>query len=291
MRAPVANRLLLLVAAVLFSTGGAAIKATALTSWQVASFRSAVAALALLLLVPAARAGWNWRVGPVGVAYASTLVLFVLATKLTTAANAIFLQSTGPLYLLLLGPLVLREPLRRRDIGLIAVVGAGMALFFAGQEAASPTAPDPLHGNVLGACSGVTWACTIAGLRWLGSGRAGNSAPASVAAGNLLAFLACLPMALPVSGAQWRDAAVILYLGVFQIGLSYFCLTRAIRHVPALEAAILLLAEPALNPVWAWLAHGERPGRWALAGGALILTTSVVNTWLQSRDAKMKAYG
>ena len=97
-------RLQLLAAAVLFSTGGAAIKATTLTAWQVASFRSGVAALAVLLLVPAARRGFSPKVFLVSIAYAATMVLFVASNKATTAANAIFLQSAAPLYVLLLAP-------------------------------------------------------------------------------------------------------------------------------------------------------------------------------------------
>ncbi len=274
----VVNRLLLLAAAVLFSTGGAAVKAASLSGWQVASFRSGVATAALLALVPGTRRGWSWRVLPVGAAYAATLSLFVLANKLTTAANAIFLQDTAPLYLVLLGPWLLGERLVREDLMLLGAVAAGMALFFVGQAPVSRTAPDPVRGNLLAVVSGLTWALTIAGLRWLGS-RHPSSALAAPAAGNLMAFLGCLPMALPVPAAGWRDGAVIAYLGVFQIGLAYLCMTRALTRVPALEASLLLLAEPALNPVWAWLAHGERPGSWALAGGALILGACLANAW------------
>lgn len=276
------SRLLLLVTALLFSTGGAAIKATSLGSWQVACSRSGVAALALLAFVPATRSGWSRRVVPVALAYASTLTLFVLANKLTTAANAVFLQSTAPLYLLLLGPLVLRERIRRSDLALISAVALGMILFFVGREAASVTAPSPLRGNVLASVSGLTWALTVAGLRWL-SGRAGTSSAAAVVAGNVMVCAACLPLALPVPHAAWPDAGIILYLGVFQIGLAYACLTHAIRHVPALEASLLLLLEPVLNPLWAWLVHAERPSSWALTGGAIILAASLAHAWRQSR--------
>src|SRR5678815_307458 len=110
------NRLLLMAAALLFSTGGAAVKAVSLTGWQVASFRSGVATLVLLLAVPGVRRQFRWGMLPVAAAYAATLILFVLANRLTTSANAIFLQSTAPLYLLLLGPLLLREPIRRNDV-------------------------------------------------------------------------------------------------------------------------------------------------------------------------------
>jgi drug/metabolite transporter, DME family len=276
---PVRNRLLLVAAALLFSTGGAAIKAATLTSWQVASFRSAVAALALLAFVPEARRGWSWRMLPVAAAYAATLVMFVLATRLTTAANAIFLQSTAPLYVLLLAPWLLREPVRRRDLVYVMAVAAGMALFFLGTEQARATAPDPARGNLIAAASGLAWALTVTGLRWLGRSGEGNSAMATVAAGNLIAFLVALPLAVPVTAAAGgANLLVILYLGVVQIGLAYVCVTRAIRHVPAFEATTILLLEPVMNPIWAWLVHGEKPGPWALAGGAIILSATLVNT-------------
>jgi drug/metabolite transporter (DMT)-like permease len=124
---PASARLAILAAAALFSTGGAAIKATSLNGWQVASFRSAVAGLALALFLPGARARWSRGVLTVGVSYAATMILFVLGNKLTTAANTIFLQSTAPLYLLLLGPWLLKEPIRRRDLALLVAMATGAA--------------------------------------------------------------------------------------------------------------------------------------------------------------------
>jgi drug/metabolite transporter (DMT)-like permease len=283
MTAGLKYRIMLLGAACLFSTGGAAIKAASLSGWQVASFRSGVAALALLALLPEARKGWGPRVLPAALAYACTLVLFVHSTKLTTAANAIFLQSTAPIYLLLLGPVLLAERIRKSDLLFITVLAFGMGLFFVGTETAA-TAPDPRRGNVYAAFSGVAWALTIASLRWLGK-RAGSGASpmAAVVTGNSLAFLAALPMALPVERIGVGDALVLVYLGVVQVGLAYVFMTRALRHIPAFEAGALILIEPVLNPIWAWLVHGERPGNWAAAGGAVILLATLANTWRQSR--------
>lgn len=279
------SRLQLLGAALLFSTGGAAIKATTLTAWQVAGFRSAVAALAIFLLVPAARRGWTWHVVPVGVAYAATLVLFVTANKLTTSANAIFLQSTAPLYMLAFGPLLLKEPVRRRDLVFMAPVVLGLLLFFVGSEVPVDTAPDPGLGNLLAVGSGATWALTLVGLRWMANRAGGEgSAIPTVVAGNLIAFLACLPLSLPVVDAGTGDWLAVAYLGVFQIGAAYLLLTAGIRHVPALEASVLLLLEPALNPVWAWLVHGEIPGPWSILGGALILGATLLRTAVDARE-------
>jgi len=287
---PLRNRLLLVLTAVLFSTGGVAIKAASLSGWQIASFRSAVAAAALLLFLPEARRGWAWRMVPVSAAYAATLIAFVLANRLTTAANAIFLQSTAPLYVLLLGPWLLREKVHRSDAVYIVAIAGGLALFFVGREPAVRTAPSPAEGNLLALVSGVFYAGTLLGLRWLGRGGQMRGSPlATVALGNILAFLAALPMAAAASASRpapgLADAAVILYLGVAQIGLSYVCLTRAIRHVTAFEATAILLIEPALNPIWVWLVHGEKPGVWALSGGALILSATLLNTWKQTARA------
>lgn len=285
------HRLQILGAALLFSTGGAAIKATSLNSWQVAGFRSGVAALAVLLLVQGARRGWGWKLLPLSAAYAGTLVLFVSANKLTTSANAIFLQSTAPLYVMLLGPLLLREPLRARDLVFMAPVVAGLAMFFVGAEQPVETAPDPARGNLLALASGICWALTVTGMRWMGRGRGGEpgSALPMVAVGNLLAFAACLPSALPVGRAGVVDWAVIGYLGVFQIGVAYVLLTSGIRHVGALEASTLLMLEPALNPIWAWGFHGEKPSGWAIAGGVLIIGATAARTWWDERTRAPRA--
>lgn len=270
---------MLMGAALLFSTGGAAIKATTLTSWQTAGFRSAVAAVALWLFVREARALREWRVWAVAAAYASCLVLFVHATKLTTAANAIFLQSAAPAWMLMLGPVLLKEAIRRSDLLYAAALAGGMALFFAGVQDPQATAPDPARGNLYGLLSSIAWALTLAGLRWMAARAQAGAALATVTAGNLLAFAFCLPAALPVVSVSASDALLVLYLGFVQIGAAYWLLTRGMRSVPAFESSTLLLIEPVTNPVWTWLLHGERVGRHAVLGGLIILTSTFLKTW------------
>ena len=282
-------RLQLVVAAVLFSTGGAFIKATAMTSWQLASLRSGIAACALALLLPEARHGLRPRTFVVSLAYAATLVLFVTANKLTTSANTIFLQATGPLYILLLAPWLLRERIRGSDVAFMAVVGVGLVLFFLGADPPMRTAPAPFQGNVLAALSGLTWALTLMGLRWMGADGSGGSPAGAVVLGNAIACLATLPMALPFAGIGAADWAAILYLGLFQIALAYAFVTKAVGRLPALDTSIILLIEPALNPVWSWLVHGERPGPWAIAGGALILGATALRSVLANAGAKSPA--
>jgi drug/metabolite transporter (DMT)-like permease len=272
-------RLLLLAAAALFSTGGAAIKGTTLNNWQVAGLRSLIAAAALMALLPRARRHWSARNWLVGLVYAATLVLFVTANKLTTSANAIFLQATAPLYILLAAPLLLGERVRRQDVLFMGVIAAGMAAFALDTQAPVLSAPRPVAGNVAAAASGLTWALTVMGLRWVGRYDP-EAALNTVVAGNLTAAAICLPFGWPVSGALPSDWITLGWLGVFQIGLAYVCLSAGVKHVTALEASLLLLLEPVLNPIWAWIVHGERPGTWALAGGAAIIAATTVRSAL-----------
>ncbi|HKY31132.1 MAG TPA: DMT family transporter [Candidatus Polarisedimenticolia bacterium] len=281
-------RLQIMAAAALFSTGGAAIKATSLTGPQMACARSAVAGLAVALLMPEARRGWSRGTVGVGAAYAATMILFVWSNKLTTAASSIFLQSTAPLFILMLGPWLLREPVRRADLLLTAALAVAMVLLFAGMEPPQRSAPDPAAGNLMALASGACYAVTVIGMRWTARREMDGSAPpgssaAVVLSGNVLAAAACLPAAWPMDGAGAADGLVVVYLGVFQIALAYVLLTRGMRSVPALEASLLLLVEPVLNPVWAWLAQGEIPGPWTIAGGAIILAATTLRTWSDAR--------
>ena len=275
-----------MAAALLFSTGGAAIKACSLGAWPLASVRSAVAAVALLCFLPEARRGWTWRAAITGIAYASSLITFVVANKLGPAANAIFLQATAPVYLLFLGPLILKEKAGLRDLGVFGCVGAGIVLLLMGSGAGgAASAP----ANVVGMLSGVSWAFLLVGLRWLAKTGDRGRAEASVTIGNLLAFVVCLPVAGgEISGAfELRNAALLLYLGIFQIGLAYALVVRSVRRVPAFEAVALLLLEPVFNPIWAWLAQGEKPTPLVVAGGAAILAGALGGT--AGRSAQSRA--
>lgn len=279
-------RLRLLAAAGLFSLGGAGIKGVGLDGWQVACFRSGFAALALFAFLPQTRRRLSPRILLIGAVYAATMILFVLSNKLTTSASAIFLQAVSPLYVLLLGPWLLKEKVQLPDLFYMGALAAGLFSFFVERDPASATAPDPRLGNLLAIASGVFWALTLMGLRWFGRERpegTGTRGPASVLWGNILAFAVTLPFALPLRESRPADWLTVAFLGVFQLALAYALLLRGLQRVPALEASLLLLLEPVLNPVWAWLVHGERPGRWSLAGGCLILLATAARTWFDVR--------
>ena len=283
-----ASRLRILGAATLFSTGGAAFKLCAFTGWQVAGLRGAVAAVAVLVMVPEARRAWTWRAALVGGAYAVTTILFVQANKLTTAASAVFLEDASPLCILVLAPWLLREPVQRRDLWVLGVAALGMALFFVGVEPPRATATNPLLGNVLAAASSVTFALVVIGYRWITQRPGGSAASVAAAAvsGNVLAFVVSLPWIFPVAGGRAVDWVIVLYLGTVQLGLGYVLLSQAMPHVPALQASLLLLLEPVLNPIWAWWIHRETPSAWSLAGGALILGATVARILAEARERR-----
>ena len=271
-------RLQVLAAALLFSTGGAGIKVAAFSGLQVSALRSGIAAIALLIFLRG-RVVWSLHVALAGIVYAATLTLFVLSTKLTTAANAIFLQATAPLYLLLLSPLLLGEHFKRRDLIYLVAVAIGMFSCFIGRPDATATAPDPLRGNLLGVLCSVVWALTLVALRYV---ERDHSRPglgmSAVALGNVFASVAAMPFALPLPIASTGEWITIVYLGVCQIGLAYVCLTAGIRHLQALEVSLLLLVEPVLNPVWTWILRGESPGTWTMVGGGIILTATALRS-------------
>lgn len=271
-------RLLLLAAAALWSSAGAVIKLSALDAWQLAGGRALVAGVFLAVAVPAARRRPSPRLLLVGLSFAATTILFVLANKLTTAANAIFLQDTAPLWVLLLSPWVLRERPTRGELLSIPVFGAGLALFFLDQ-----LSPGQLAGNLVALVAGVAFAASILGLR-----RLGPEGPAALVWGNLIAAAVTLPLWPFGPAAGVADLGALVFLGVFQLGLSYLCFSMGLRGTPAVEASLLVLLEPVLNPVWTFLFAGERPGPWAMAGGAVILLATIWRTlqpWLQERGA------
>src|SRR5207249_1693637 len=225
----------IIAAAVLFSTGGAAIKWCGFGAWQLAAARATIAMLTILVSLPEARRAWRWRTVIVGFAYAATTLLYVQANKHTTAASAIFLQSTSPLFILLLAPLLLSEHATRRDIAQMAAMAVGLGLFFLGSDRPSTTAPNPALGNTLAAICAVTWAFTVIGYRWLAA--RGASVAGAAASGNLMASLFALVLAQPLVAGRPVDWAVVAFLGIFQLGIPYLFLASAVPRLRALEVA------------------------------------------------------
>ena len=271
----------MLAAAVLWSTGGLFIKWTSLSGLELSFGRSLLAAITVAIFTRHEGFGLNKVTALASVLYAALLLLFVLATKETTAANAIFLQYTAPVYLLILEPLVYKEKFRRRDLMVVTVCVIGMSLFFVGK-----LRPQDVTGNLLALASGFCFACYFLLLRHSTS-RSVNRA-SSVIYGNLLLVLVAAPAGLrAVPQMNVHDGLSVLYLGVVQIGLAYTLFTVAMaRGVRSLDAGIVGYVEPVLNPVWVYLVLGERPSSWALVGGAIIVMAVVCHTLMEAKQGR-----
>jgi drug/metabolite transporter (DMT)-like permease len=263
--------LLLLLAALLWSSGGLFIKSIDWPPLAIAGARSAIAGL-LMLLLGYRQLEWRWSKYHIigAVSYAGIVTLFVVATKLTTAANAIVLQYTAPLYVAMLGGWFLGEPTSRRDWGIIFIALAGMSLFFLDH-----LSPGNIWGNILAMLSGLAFAIMVLCTR-----RQKDGSPlTTLFLGNMLTAVIGLPFmwqAVPSS----PDCLALLFLGIFQLGLPYICYAAAIRHVTALEGILIPMLEPLANPLWVFLVLRERPGKWALLGGIVLLSAVTTRSLL-----------
>ena len=280
------NRMMIIIAALLFSTAGAAIKGTTLTGFQVASFRSLVAVIFLFIILPKARVLPSKKILMVCVAYAMTVIFFVLSNKLTTAANSIFLQSASPLYIMLLSPFFLKEKIKRSDLLLIIPIVAGIALLFAGTSGSGALSSNPILGNILACCAGVCWAFLIMGLRFLKRDDDANKGIILLLWGNLLASAISMPFALPVQSFLMSDVFLILFLGVIQISIAYLFMLKGLSKVPAFEASLLLLFEPAFSPIIAWLVHKETVTLITLLGAGLIFLATILKSYFQQMNKR-----
>jgi DME family drug/metabolite transporter len=219
--------------------------------------------------------------------YAFVMLLFVCANNLTTAANAIFLQYTAPIYVLVLEPLFLGTEFRRRDLGFVALALVGMALFFVGHIEAGD-----MNGNFLALGSGVCLALLFLVARSQREDEDGRWQ--AVTGGNILLcvmvglYFLIAPDGLELPGTSGETAA-ILFLGVVQIGVSYALFAYAISGISALEATLLGMLEPLLNPVWVFLGTGERPSPWALVGAGLIIASIAARAVLEQRTRVVRA--
>jgi drug/metabolite transporter (DMT)-like permease len=277
MKDPARTRALgqLVLAALFWSLAGVLIKSADWPPMAVAGGRGLIAG-AFLLLVNGRRlhfTGSRLQLGG-AVAYAGCTVFFLVATKLTTAANAILLQYTAPIWIALVGPWLLREPSTKADWLAIAGILGGMALFFS--ESLQFTG---MLGNALAVLSGVFFAAMTMLLRK----QKDASAVESIILGNLLAFAVGLPFMLRAPAPSPTCCLMLGLLGVVQLGVSYQLYSRAIRHVPALQVILVSVLEPILNPILVLLAIGERPSPRALAGGVIVLGTATIRSVVSIR--------
>lgn len=260
------------------------IKWNTLTGLELSCCRSFLAMLTVALITRREGFGINRITAIASVLYSVLLILFVLATKETTAANAIFLQYTAPVYVLIFEPIIYKEKFRARDLITVLICLGGMALFFVGQ-----LRPQDIAGNIFALTSGLCFAFYFLLLRHP-KAREVNRA-SSVIYGNLLAVVITLPWGLEALGKfDLQNTISVAYLGVVQLGIAYALFTYGMAHgVRSLDAGIICYIEPVLNPVWVFFVLGERPTKWALLGGTIITATVIAHMVVDARLKRLEA--
>lgn len=264
----------LVMAAILWSSSGLFVK---ILDWQpvaILAGRSLFASVVFLIYLRRLPTRFNlWQI-LAAVMFIVTQFLFITSTKLTTAANSIFLQYTAPIYVVLLAYWLLGEKPSRTDWLSMLVIFIGLTLFF-GDELST----DGFYGNLLAILSGVTSAVMMVAFR---AQKDGNPAES-----NLIAFLVTAGFGFPFTLKEtWtlNSWLILAFLGVVQIGFAFIFFTKGIKHIPALEANLIGTLEPVLNPIWVFLFYGEKMGKFALIGGLVVLGGVILSTLGSSKE-------
>ena len=267
-----------LSAAILWSFGGLLIKLVDLNSIAIAGIRSFIASFVIFAFLKksALKLTWNKALG--AISYTSMVILFVSATKATSAANAILLQYTSPIYIAIFGGWLLNEKAKLREwITIIFVIG-GMVLFFMDDMAGGS-----MKGNMLAVLSGAALGFNTIFMR-----REKHADPLeNVFWGSILTVLVSIPFIFEKAPSPKGWIGLII-LGIFQLGVSYVLYARAIKNITALESTFISLVEPLLNPLWVFLTVAELPGRWSLMGGAIVLVSVTVSCLKPKRSISVE---
>lgn len=267
--------LLMLATVLLWSTGGLFVKLSALNPLALAGGRSLITAVVLLIYIRRPRFTWSREQILGALCMMATFMLFITSTRWTTAANAIFLQYTAPLWVALFSGWYLGERTRAWDWWFMGIIVVGMALFFG-----ETMSTQGLAGNVLAIIAGFTMAWMTLLLR-----KQRHGAAETILLGNLFTAVVGVPVLLwqvtqvPVPAMEWVQ---LLFMGVLQLGLPFVFYSMAIQQLGAVEAILIATLEPILNPIWVFLALGERPGGLAMAGGAVVVSAVLVRSLIAS---------
>lgn len=265
----------LVIASVLWSTGGLFIKLVDWNPIAIAGARSGIAAVVMLIYLkkPVKRLSKIKVLG--GCSYASLLILFVTANKLTTSANAILLQFTAPIWITLFSRWFLKERIKKYDLITVITVMIGMVLFFIGDLKGGN-----MLGNFIAVISGISMAAVVIFLKLQDE----DSPVEMTLVGNMITLAIAIPFFF-LSIPNLKSILGLIILGVFQLGISYIFYTAAIKHVSAIEAILIPILEPLLNPVWVFLYSGEVPSYWAFLGGTLVITAIIVRGFYEQKQA------
>ncbi|MEJ2105482.1 MAG: EamA family transporter [Ignavibacteriaceae bacterium] len=267
--------LFVLSAALLWSTGGLFIKLISFNAMQLSFFRCSIAALTFAVLFRKQILYFNKLSLINSIFYAIVLISFVIATKTTTAANAIFLQATAPIYVLIFEPIINKTKYEKINIITVAVCVIGMFLFFVGE-----IEPSHFEGNLVALISGITFAAFFLGMK--------KNEPtyqhSSIFWGNIIVAAICLPFLFSLELLSSSDFLMVTFLGVFQIAFAYAFFSAGLKRIYAVEASIISMIEPVLNPVWVFIGYGEIPSVTAIIGGVIILTSITIRSLITGRS-------
>lgn len=267
--------------ALLWSSGGLLIKLISLTSMQLSFFRCLIAAIVFAVIFRKKVLKVNKLAILNAIFYATVLTLFVIATKTTTAANAIFLQSTAPIYVLIFEPIITKTRWERINVITIAVCFIGMILFFTGE-----LSPGHLEGNIVALLAGAAFAAFFLGMRKNDK----EYQQSAIFYGNIIVTVICIPFILELETISFSDLWMVSFLGVFQIAAAYAIFTYGIKRILAVEASIISMLEPVLNPVWVFFGYGEVPTTYAILGGIIIITAISMRTLIAGSDIIRKKF-
>ena len=253
---------ILIIAALMWSLGGLFIKLVNLNPMAITGIRSLGAAVVLLIYIKKPKLYWNRYFFAGVLAYSMMVILYVISIRLTTAANAIFLEFTAPIYVVAFSYFLLNERINRFDIFAMVIIFLGMGLFFMDELSFYG-----FWGNILALLAGVCLALVTVLIR-----KEKESAFEIVFFGNALTTIICLPFIIEgFSSTTQVDWFIIFGLGIFQLGIPYLLYTTALKYVSALDAILVGMLEPVFNPIWVYIFVGEAMGEWAFIGAALVI--------------------
>ncbi len=269
--------LMTIMAAILWSTGGLFIKLLPHDAFTILFYRSLYAGLIFILIFGKKLFVFNKLSIISSLFYAPLLIAFVTSTKLTTAANAIFLQYTAPAFVLLLEPYFIRTKLKKINIFTVIVCFVGMALFFVEQL----STPDNWLGIWIALLSGVI----LTGLLITQKMNKAEFQPGAVFLGNIIVCIVTLPWFIDAPLPSLTENNYLMILGFGQLGLGFALFLYGQKHLPAIESSLIAMLEPILNPVWVYIGYGEYPGNWAVIGGLVIIAALVIRLyWIEVRE-------
>jgi drug/metabolite transporter (DMT)-like permease len=256
-----------IIAAVIWSTGGLLVKLITLDPFTILFYRSAYAFLFFLVVFRGEALKLDRRIITVSIFYAPLLICFVTATKLTTAANAIFLQYISPAIVLVLEPRIFKTRLLPHNLLTVIICTLGLSFFLLEQKEANHW-----WGDGIALISGICSACLIIALKLCNR----SQQMSGILFGNILVVLITMPWFISSGKVPFGEHMMLAFLGIVQIGTGYLLFTYGQRRIPAIESSLLAMLEPILNPVWVMIGYHESPSVWSLIGGLIILSALAI---------------